>query len=242
VIYAIISDIHSNLEALEATRDEIARIAPHKVVCLGDLVGYGGSPSECVEGTRQLAEVTVAGNHDFGAVGLTDITYFNRYAREAIMWTGRTLTAEEKDYIRDLPLSYVEDGLFRMVHATPRDPDKWNYIFTHEQALEEFSAFPERICFIGHSHQPRIFELVDENTIIINSSHAKLRQDRRYLINVGSVGQPRDGDPRACLCLYDQEAAEVTIRRLEYDIEGAQKRIVEAGLPSVLARRLSWGE
>lgn len=242
VTYVIISDIHANLEALEAIKDEIERVSPDKILCLGDIVGYGASPCECIEITRRLAAVTVAGNHDCGVTGLTDITYFNRYAREAIIWTSRSLDSEMAEYLRQLPLSHAEGQDLRIVHATPRDPGRWNYIFTHQQAMDEFESFPEKICFVGHSHQPGIFELVDSETIIMNSDHVKIRDGRRYIVNVGSVGQPRDGDPRACLCLYDVEAGEVTIKRVTYDIEGAQAKIKEAGLPPVLANRLSWGE
>jgi predicted phosphodiesterase len=242
VKYVIISDIHANLEALEAVRAEIERISPDTVFCLGDLVGYGASPNECCQATRELAQLVVAGNHDFGAVGLTDIAYFNRYAREAILWTAGALSEDEAAYIRQLPLSHAEGDEFRLVHSTPRDPGRWNYIFTHEQALAEFRAFSEKVCFVGHSHQPRVFELMDAETIIVNSDHATLRGDRRYMINVGSVGQPRDGDPRACLCLYDLDHGEIDIRRIEYNVEGAKKRIVDAGLPQILANRLTWGE
>jgi predicted phosphodiesterase len=242
VKYAIISDIHGNLEALDAVGQEISRIRPDTVFCLGDLVGYGASPNECVRSARQLASIVVAGNHDFGAVGLTDVAFFNRFAREAILWTAETLGDDETGYIKQLPLSHAEGDDFRLVHSTPRNPGRWNYIFTHEQALAEFNAFSEQVCFIGHSHQPRIFELMDAETIIVNSDRATLRDDRRYIINVGSVGQPRDGDPRACLCVYDRDHEEISIRRVEYDIDGAKKRIVDAGLPQVLANRLTWGE
>jgi diadenosine tetraphosphatase ApaH/serine/threonine PP2A family protein phosphatase len=242
VIYAIISDIHANLEALEATGSEIDRIGPDKVLCLGDVVGYGASPGECIEITRKLASTTIAGNHDFGVTGMTDITYFNQYAREAIVWTAKTLDEQGLEFLRQLPLSHVERERFRIVHATPQDPGKWNYIFTHQQAMEEFAAFTEQICFIGHSHQPCIFELMDAETIIMNSDNVRIRDGRRYIVNVGSVGQPRDSDPRACLCVYDDQEGEITIRRIAYDIEQAQAKIKEAGLPPVLANRLSWGE
>ena len=240
--YVIISDIHGNLEALEATRREIERISPDKILCLGDLVGYGASPNECVESTREICDVTVAGNHDFGAIGRTDIAYFNMYAREAILWTAKALKDDAFHYLRDLPFAEVVGDHIRIVHATPREPERWNYIFTHEQALEEFRAFQERVCFIGHSHQPAIYELMDEETLIVNADHVEVRGERRYLVNVGSVGQPRDGDPRACICVYDETNADISIRRIEYDIDGAKKRINDAGLPPVLANRLSWGE
>jgi diadenosine tetraphosphatase ApaH/serine/threonine PP2A family protein phosphatase len=240
VKYVIISDIHGNLEALEAAREEIESIRPDKILCLGDLVGYGASPNECVESARKICDLTVAGNHDFGSVGRTDIAYFNMYAREAILWTAKTLEQDASEYLSGLPLTEVVEPGIMIVHATPREPQR--YIFTHEQALDEFRAFEERICFIGHSHQPTIYELMDEETLIVNVERVNVIADRRYLVNVGSVGQPRDGDPRACICVYDTDAGDISIRRIEYDIEGAKKKIIDAGLPAVLANRLSWGE
>ncbi len=242
MIYAIISDIHANLEALEATRAEIRKISPARVLCIGDLVGYGASPVECIDGTKEIAALTVAGNHDFGVAGLTDIRYFNSYARRAVIWTAGALDQEHLAYLGSLPLTHVERDLFRIVHATPSDPARWNYIFTREQALAEFGAFPERICFIGHSHQAGIFEMLEDGTVGSAGDHIKIRKGRRYMINVGSVGQPRDGDPRACLCIYDEDKAEVAMTRIPYDVESAQKRIIEVGLPSILAHRLSYGE
>jgi diadenosine tetraphosphatase ApaH/serine/threonine PP2A family protein phosphatase len=242
VKYVVISDIHGNLEALKAVRTEVDRIAPDKVLCLGDIVGYGASPNECIAVTREITDLVVAGNHDFGAAGLTDITYFNMYAREAIVWTAKHLKQEGLEYLRGLPLTEVVADTIRMVHATPRDPGRWNYIFTHEQALEEFGAFDENVCFVGHSHQPVLYELMDEETLIVNGERVLMREGRRYLVNVGSVGQPRDGDPRACLCIYDTETGEIALRRIEYDVEAAKKKIIDAGLPSVLANRLTWGE
>jgi diadenosine tetraphosphatase ApaH/serine/threonine PP2A family protein phosphatase len=242
VTYAVISDIHGNLEALEAVAAELDKLSPGKVLCLGDIVGYGASPNECVERTRELAAVTVAGNHDFGVAGLTDITFFNHYARQAIIWTAQVIKPEYAEYLRGLPLSHAEDDKLRIVHATPSQPGRWNYIFTSRQALEEFKAFDEKICFIGHSHQPCMFEMLDAETIVVNSDHVKIVEGREYIINVGSVGQPRDGDPRACLCVYDEDEGEVSIKRVTYDVEGAKRKIVDANLPPVLANRLSWGE
>jgi diadenosine tetraphosphatase ApaH/serine/threonine PP2A family protein phosphatase len=242
VKYVVISDIHGNLEALEAVCKEIETVCPDKILCLGDLVGYGASPNECVASARRISHIIVAGNHDFGAVGKTDIAYFNMYAREAILWTAKKLKKEAFDYLLARPLAAVIDDRIRVVHATPSEPERWNYIFTHEQALEEFDAFEEEICFIGHSHQPAIYELMDKETLIVNAGRVHVRDGRRYLVNAGSVGQPRDGDPRACICIYDTDAGEITMRRVEYDIEGAKRKITDAGLPAVLASRLTWGE
>jgi diadenosine tetraphosphatase ApaH/serine/threonine PP2A family protein phosphatase len=240
--YVIISDVHANLEALQAVRAEIERLSPDRVLNLGDIVGYGASPGECIEVCKQFVDVTVAGNHDFGVSGLTDIRYFNSYARQAVLWTARALSQEDIDYLGRLPLVHVEDGSFRIVHATPSEPGRWNYIFGREQASVEFAAFGETICFVGHSHQAGFFEIDQSGAVTRDGNRLAVTAGKRYLINVGSVGQPRDGDPRAALCLYDPERGEAEIRRVPYDIEGAKRRILDAGLPPILANRLSHGE
>jgi diadenosine tetraphosphatase ApaH/serine/threonine PP2A family protein phosphatase len=159
-----------------------------------------------------------------------------------VVWTAARLGQEHLAYLADLPLAHVEAGRFRMVHATPSDPGQWNYIFTREQALAEFGTFPEQICFIGHSHSAGIFEMLPDGTVGPAGDQTKVQDGHKYLINVGSVGQPRDGDPRACICIYDEPGSEVTMVRVAYDVAGAQKRIIEAGLPPILAHRLSYGE
>ncbi|MFH1220536.1 MAG: metallophosphoesterase family protein [Candidatus Eisenbacteria bacterium] len=240
--YVMISDIHANLEALEAARVEIKRISPDRVLCLGDIVGYGASPVECIEAVKQLAGVTVAGNHDFGVAGRTNIRYFNSYARHAVLWTVGALEPEHLAYLGSLPLTHVEDGRFRIVHATPSDPAIWDYIFSREQALREFGAFPEQICFVGHSHQAGIFRMDEDGGVERDVSTIEVVAGRKYIINVGSVGQPRDGDSRACLCTYDSDTGGVAMVRVDYDVKAAQKRIISAGLPAVLANRLAYGE
>jgi len=261
--YAIISDIHANLEAFEAVRAEIGRLGVDKVFCLGDTVGYGASPAECIEGLRDLADVAIAGNHDYGVAGLADIRHFNAYARRAVVWTAAALGQPDIDYLSGLPLVHIEDGAIRMVHATPSDPGRWDYLFATDQAADEFRAFPEPLCFVGHSHQPGIFEIDEGGTVArLGDGHAAagLREGRRLIVNVGSVGQPRDGDPKACLCLYDSgaetpgtagkpgkpgaagDAGRVEIVRVAYDVDGAKRRIIEAHLPQALANRLSLGE
>jgi len=242
VIYVIFSDVHANLEAFEAVLREFDDISPDRIICLGDIVGYGASPHKCIEIARGLTDHIVAGNHDFGVVGLTDIQYFNSIARAAIHWTAARITSEDKEFLKSLPLVYREQGKLRAVHASPSQPAMWHYIFTPHQALAEFKHFDEPICFIGHSHQAAIYELIDEHTVRAVQESIEIRQGRRYMINVGSVGQPRDFDPRACFCVYDSERGRIHFRRVAYDIATAQEKIVQAGLPPVLATRLSWGE
>ncbi|MFZ1947344.1 MAG: metallophosphoesterase family protein [bacterium] len=239
--YVIISDIHANLEACEAARAETKRIAPDRVLNLGDTVGYGASPAECIETCREFVDVTVAGNHDFGVAGLTDIRYFNSYARRAVLWTAGALSQAHIDYLGGLPLAHVEPDCLRAVHATPSDPAKWEYIFGREDALAESEAFTEPVCFIGHSHQAAIFE-IERGRVTRGADRVKIVPGRKYLVNVGSVGQPRDGDPRACVCVYDVDSAEVELVRVAYNVDAAMRKIVGAGLPAILARRLLYGE
>ena len=238
----IISDVHANLEALLAVQKRIKKLAPDKIVFLGDVVGYGAAPNECIEIIREMTPIQIAGNHDFGAVDLTDTRLFNPIAREAIDWTADALSAGNARFLKNLPMTYVEDIDIRAVHATPFEPESWHYILSPNHALAEFDHFEETICLIGHSHQPVIFELKDTETVVTRTDAMKIEMGRRYIVNVGSVGQPRDHDPRACLCTCDIDTGELKIERVEYDIEGAKKRILDAGLPSVLANRLSWGE
>jgi diadenosine tetraphosphatase ApaH/serine/threonine PP2A family protein phosphatase len=238
----IISDVHANVDALLAVKARIDELAPDKVVFLGDAVGYGAAPNECIDLIRKITDIIIAGNHDFGAVDLTDTRLFNPIAREAIDWTADALTPANRRFLKKLPLFYVEDPDFRAVHATPFEPENWHYILSPNHALAEFDHFEETICFIGHSHQPMIFELKDAETIVTRTDAMKVEAGRRYIVNVGSVGQPRDHDPRACLCVCDLETGELRIERVEYDVGAAKKRILDAGLPAVLANRLTWGE
>jgi diadenosine tetraphosphatase ApaH/serine/threonine PP2A family protein phosphatase len=241
VKYAIISDIHANLEACEAARAEIKRIAPDRVINLGDTVGYGASPAECIEACKEFVDVTVAGNHDFGVAGLTDIRYFNSYARRAVLWTAGALSQAHIDYLGGLPLTHVEPDCLLAVHATPSDPGRWEYVFGREDALTEAGAFAEPVCFIGHSHQAGIFE-IDRGRVTSGKDRVRIVPGRKYLINVGSVGQPRDGDPRACVGVYDVESGDVELVRVAYNVDAAMRKIVGAGLPAILARRLLYGE
>jgi diadenosine tetraphosphatase ApaH/serine/threonine PP2A family protein phosphatase len=238
----VVSDVHGNLEALLAVKSKVEDIAPDKVIFLGDAVGYGAAPNECIEVLQGMTEVMIAGNHDFGAVDMTDTRLFNPIAREAIDWTAGALTPENRAFLKERPLTHTEGAEIRAVHATPFEPESWHYILSPNHALVEFEHFEEALCFIGHSHQPVIFELKDAETIVSRTDAMKIEPGRRYIVNVGSVGQPRDHDPRACLCVCDMRAGELRIERVEYDIEAAKKRILDAGLPPVLANRLSWGE
>ena len=252
--YGIISDIHGNLEALNAVLEELSKERVDRYVCLGDLVGYGANPNECVELVRGLTDRVVAGNHDWAAVGMTDIAVFNPHAREAVLWTARCLTEAPRSYLKELPLE-VTDGEVLFVHATPEAPEEWHYILSPYEAGwyldamgrtqrvgERSDALRARICFIGHSHRPVTFARDDDGRDLILGTSFRIEPDWRYIVNAGSVGQPRDGDPRACYAVFDAEEGTAEIKRIVYDIEKAQRKILWAGLPAVEAERLAYGE
>ena len=238
--YAIISDIHSNLEALDAVIHDLRDVHVNRVMCLGDLVGYGADPKPCIQMVRNLLAThgdlqMIMGNHDH-AVAHRLFDGMNKVARASMEWTAERVTGEQLAWIRNCPFAYEEDGI-HFVHASPYYPQAWHYIVHPEQAEAQFGFFKGTVCFIGHSHLPFIYvqgeaELTDRTRNFINPSY-------RYLVNVGSVGQPRDGDPRATYTVYDSESGLVDIRRIPYDVAGAAAKIVAAGLPEKLATRLS---
>jgi predicted phosphodiesterase len=235
---AVLSDIHGNLEALEAVLAACRASGVDDYVCLGDLVGYGASPNECVERVRALTDRVVAGNHDRAALGLPDLEAFNPLARAAAVWTAGQLTPEHADYLRGRPLVLsTEEALF--VHATPHEPEAWHYVFDAYDAEACFAQMDRRLCFLGHSHVAFICVAVGHSREMVASS--PISKGRRYVINAGSVGQPRDLDPRAAFALWDQDRREVQVVRVAYDIAGAQARILAAGLPPSLAERLALG-
>jgi diadenosine tetraphosphatase ApaH/serine/threonine PP2A family protein phosphatase len=248
--YGIFSDIHGNLEALEAILARLRDAGAEKLICLGDLVGYGASPNECVEAVRGVCDVVLPGNHDSAVVGETNIDFFNPFAREAVLWTRRALKEEHLEYLRGLTLVHTEKEIFRAVHATPCSPEKWDYILGIEDARLQFECFHERVCFVGHSHQPFAARRGPLGEVTMAAfGEVMLASDARYILNVGSVGQPRDGDPRgACAVLEDAPGASsdgemrVVLHREMYDLRTAQEKIIAAGLPSILASRLEVGQ
>jgi diadenosine tetraphosphatase ApaH/serine/threonine PP2A family protein phosphatase len=241
VLHAIVTDIHANLEALEAVLADLERHRPASVVCLGDFVGYGASPNECIERLRPLIEHGLAGNHDLAACGRIRLTDFNHNAAVAARWTEETLTPGNLEYLRALPFSARWRGTL-LVHASPAGPEDWHYVLSIQDAHEELAAFTERMCFIGHSHYPGTFDQQGDHVRYTRTPEVRIEKGHRYLVNVASVGQPRDGDPRAGYLLYDEAAGLLRHVRLEYDVPGAMRRIVAAGLPRFLAERLQWGE
>ena len=238
---ALISDIHGNLEALDAVLAEIQARRPRRVLCLGDIVGYGASPNECLAKVRKHCELVLLGNHDAAASGGPEAARFNIYARVAAEWTAKTLTRENREYLQRLPLTSSEKS-FYLVHASPACPRDWEYLLDRFDAEPQFHYFTEPICFIGHTHQPAVYMADPAGCKSLPISNVTLEPNRRYIVNVGSVGQPRDHDPRACLVLYHEAAGVVEYVRVPYNIEGAQAKIRAAQLPEVLAARLATGE
>jgi diadenosine tetraphosphatase ApaH/serine/threonine PP2A family protein phosphatase len=237
----ILSDIHSNLESFQAVLKDFSRERVDQVLCLGDVVGYAADPDHCIETLRGLTSHVVAGNHDWAVAGLADTSCFNPEARAAVEWTAGIITADHSAYLKGLPLTLCLPGML-LVHATPCQPESWDYIFSLDDAAMSFHHFEQQVCLTGHSHYPIAFAQDKEGTIsVIWDSTFTLLESHRYLINVGSVGQPRDGDARAAYAIYKPEEASFTLRRVSYDITRTQGKIVAAGLPSFLAARLAAG-
>ncbi len=229
---AIISDIHSNLEALTRAFDLIQQESIRDVICLGDIVGYGANPNECVDLVRERCKVALRGNHDSAAVDLAVAESFTRNARIAAEWTGRELTDENRKYLEGLPYTHrMEDVMF--VHASPYEPEEWYYVLSEEDLAAAFQSFSERICFIGHSHFPGIFSE--------DGPAAAVDRSQRYVVNVGSIGQPRDGNARLSFGIFDTENWTYRNVRSEYPIQPAAEKIIRAGLPRALADRLPLG-
>jgi diadenosine tetraphosphatase ApaH/serine/threonine PP2A family protein phosphatase len=241
MVHAILSDIHGNLEALEAVLLDLERTKPASVVCLGDFVGYGASPNECIERLRPRLEEAVIGNHDAAAIGRLALRGFHEDAAAAARWTDGALSPANRAYLESLPFARIWRGA-RIVHAAPSEPGEWRYVLSARDAEAEFQTFEERVCFIGHSHFPCAFDRGAHELRFRRGDEIAIEPGHRYLVTVGSVGQPRDGDPRACYALYDETARLIRHVRREYDVAAAMRRIVAAGLPAFLAERLQWGE
>ncbi len=240
---ALISDVHGNLEALDAVLFDIRERGIKDIACLGDLVGYGANPNECIELINGLAHPVIAGNHDWAVLGKTDYSNFNPVARAAVEWTKNNTKTRNLEYLAGLELvARLRKKSIRLVHATPKKPEEWNYLFDLADFREQFQFFDEPICFIGHSHEPLFVKIEETSVQLVSGNPLSVRQDSRYIINVGSVGQPRDLDARASYAVLDAAGPTVEIVRLTYDIPKAQSKIMAAGLPEFLAMRLARGQ
>lgn len=229
---AIISDIHSNLEALQQTLTVIKQKKVDAVVCLGDIIGYGANPNECLSLIRETTPHVLLGNHDEAALDVEKAELFNPYARVASEWTHRQLTDDHRDYIKTLPLRIVLDGLL-FVHASPFEPEEWHYIITQADAQLQFAYFQEPVCFVGHSHVAGLFcEDLWMREVV---------KGEKFIVNVGSIGQPRDNDWRSSFGIFDTSTWTYENPRVEYDAKTASSKILQAGLPKPLAQRILVG-
>ena len=237
--YAIFSDIHANLEAFEAVLQDAEEQKCTHHVCLGDVVGYNANPHECAARVQELECPIVKGNHDEQASLVESSRDFNEMAEAAIEWTRDHLTEADKNWLRDLKLQrQVRD--FSIVHATLDTPGQWGYVFDNLHAAASFTYQHTTVCFFGHTHVPMAF-VRDDGVKRVRLEQLRVEPAKKYFINVGSVGQPRDGDWRASYCIYHVEQNLIEHRRLKYDLATAQKKIIAAGLPPVLADRLGVG-
>jgi len=241
----ILGDIHSNLEALEAVVERVRGIGVDHWVQVGDIVGYGAQPRECIRLVRELNCTICLGNHDAAVVGLLSTEYFNPYACQAVEWTRSRLHTEELDFLRQLPLVVVREH-YTVVHGTLHMPDEFGYVMSVVEAKDSLRKQVTPVCFVGHSHVPGIYmqETADPESIQVVFSPevtAQTAHCAKVLMNVGSVGQPRDEDPRAAYAIYDTDTREASIQRVTYDVASAQRKIINADLPEVLANRLALG-
>ena len=238
----IISDIHANLAAFEAVLDE-ADENWDKIWCLGDIIGYGPDPNECVARLREHEHLSLSGNHDWAVLEKLDISSFNQDARTAIQWARDTITDETRDYLKTLPPMLQPDETFTLAHGSPRQP-VWEYILDEGTAAVNFSYFDTPYCLVGHTHSPVIFEQIDAIRVMpyapIYDQPLQL-EEARLIINTGSVGQPRDSDPRAAYAFLDTETLTWTFHRVAYDIKWTQQRMRNHKLPNRLIQRLERG-
>lgn len=237
--FAIFGDIHGNLEALQAVLRDAQEQGCANFVCLGDIVGYGANPVECLQTVQAMDCPVVRGNHDEGAANESMLEDLNPLAQAALLWTRDQLTRDQRRWLAELKLvRQVRD--FTIVHATLDSPGSWAYVTNRFDAMASFSYQFTQLCFYGHTHSPRIFEK-DDTVRGARGLDVSIVRGTKYFINVGSVGQPRDGDWRAAYAIYDVSKGHIEIRRLDYDIDTAQQKILDAGLPPLLAERLSLG-
>ena len=238
--YAIIADIHGNYDALSAVFDSLKEECIDQWICLGDVVGYGAEPEKCVNAIRDRNCITIAGNHDFAAIGKVDTEFFNPYAKKSIEWTANQLSEDSKRYLSNLPLRLVV-GDFTISHGTIHNPQNFGYISTNWDVIMSLQEMSTPIGFLGHSHVPvTFFESEPLSYTLENVIHL---DTLRVIVNIGSVGQPRDGNPKASYGIYTSEKVRtVEIHRVDYDIQQAQTKILNAGLPEILSERLALGQ
>ncbi len=238
--YAIFSDIHSNLEALNAVLKDLQDQNIDAYFCCGDIVGYGADPSRCINRIREIGAISVAGNHDWAVCGKSQHMRLNALARESILWTASVISKEERDFLLGLELVFRNND-FVLVHGTLHAPEAFHYLLSFFHVQRTLSLLDEPVCFIGHSHIQEIFVQKENKIDHLKTYSFHLEPDCKYLVNVGSVGQPRDRDPNAAYCVYDTETKMIDLKRVSYDIKKTQNKIMAVNLPKALASRLLLG-
>lgn len=236
---ALFGDIHANLEAFQAVLKDAEEQHCTDYICLGDIVGYNANPSECLEIVREMDCPVVRGNHDEDAGGHHSLDSMNPIAAQALEWTREQLSDEQREFLRKIRMVRQVQN-FTVVHSTLDQPQSWNYVTNKFDAMANFSYQFTNLCFHGHTHVPRVF-VRDSRVTEVPAESLTLEPGMKYFVNTGSVGQPRDGDWRACYCIYDIPSATIVYRRVEYDLATTQSKILDAGLPPMLAERLAEG-
>jgi predicted phosphodiesterase len=238
--YAVIADIHGNLDALDVVLADAREQKCTHYCCVGDIVGYGAYPKQCLDIVRKMNMPCVKGNHDEYCSSEEELDGFNPHAAEAVLWTRKQLSDDDRRWLREL--KYIRlVASFAMVHATLDQPDRWGYVFDKLMAAASFTYQNTSVCFFGHTHVPVAFI---RDAVVRGGTYSKFKVEagRKYFVNVGSVGQPRDNNPKAAYVIYDLNEGSIELRRLDYDIAKAQRAILDAGLPPRLAERLSFGK
>jgi predicted phosphodiesterase len=237
--FAVIADIHANLEALQTVLQDTREQGCTHYVCLGDVVGYGANPKECLDIIREMDIPCVKGNHDEYCSTDEALEGFNPHAAEAVHWTRKQITEEDKQWLRDLKYVRMVTG-FTLVHSTLDAPHRWQYVFDKLAAATSFTYQNTQVCFFGHTHVPVAFM---RDSVVRGGTYSRFKVDpaKKYFVNVGAVGQPRDNNPKAAYVVFDMDEGTIELRRLDYDIAGAQQKIRQAGLPERLAERLAYG-
>jgi predicted phosphodiesterase len=237
--FAIIADIHANLDAFQVVLDDCKKQQVTHYACLGDVVGYNANPKECLDIVRAMNIPCVKGNHDEYCSSVEHLEGFNPAAAEAVNWTRKQLTEDDTQWLRDLKYTRMVTN-FTIVHATLDGPQRWGYVFDKLAAAASFTYQNTSLCFFGHTHVPVAFM---KDSVVRGGTYSKFKveQGKKYFVNVGAVGQPRDNNPKSAYVIYDTLEATIELRRLDYDIAAAQKKILAAGLPERLAERLAYG-
>jgi len=238
--YAIIADVHGNLDAFEAVAKDIRNEGVDGTFCLGDLIGYGAEPEACIKLAKSISDKIVVGNHDAAVTGRLSLQWFNEYARQALVWASGMLSSDDLKFLSELPLVETGDGC-ELVHASLYKAESFPYVLTGLDAKQCFDLMSERVCFAAHTHVPVIYVEDGDRIAVVHEWEWTLEEGKRYIVNVGSVGQPRDRDTRSAYALYDSETGAVEIRRVSYDVGAAADKILKADLPGLLAERLYEG-